>query len=70
LASTDAGGDGVGEAFVDARLDAEREEVGAREPPAFYCILLGHQHRVAVRVLEIARGEGVVVGEGVGGKSR
>ena len=68
LASTDARGDRVGEAVVHARLDAEGEEVGAREPSAFYCILLGHQDGVAVRVLEIARGEGMVVGERVRGE--
>src|SRR5512134_4053967 len=63
--SMQSAGDECGEALVHARLDAERVEVVAGERAAFYCILLGHQDRVAVRELEVAGRERVMVGERV-----
>src|SRR5262245_17553204 len=65
LASMNASGHEIDEVLVYARLDAEREEIVTREPAAFYCILLGHQHRVALVVLELAGGVRVMVRERV-----
>jgi hypothetical protein len=62
----EAEGDEVSKALVHARLDAKRVEVVTRECAAFYCILLGHQDRVAVAKVEIAGSERVMVGEGMG----
>src|SRR5262252_3467220 len=68
-ASTNAFQDELRKSRVDLRLDAHRNEVASAEAPAFYRILLGHQHEVAIRIVQILGPKGVVIGKGMGRES-
>src|SRR6185437_216199 len=51
--------------FAESRFDRYIPEPRARNVPAFYGILLRHEHCQAVAEVELGRREGVMVGERV-----
>src|SRR5690349_5731550 len=51
---------------VEFSLDSHRNQIAPAEVPAFYRILFGHQHEIAIGELEVCSAKHVVIRKRVG----